>query len=104
MIQNVRKSFNNANHETYERIRQKREENENLVKSRRSFVLQSRVMDRKKAEEEERSRRRSIQNFHSSRIQTFRQSKEDEIKDILRRSQEKRKFQEAMSSRNSRIR
>lgn len=75
-----------------------------MVRSRRSFVLQSRVMNRKKIEEEEKIRRKSIQNFHNSRIQTYRQSKEEEIKDLLRKSEEKRKFQEAMSSRNSRIR
>ena len=61
-------------------------------------------MNRKKIEEDEKIRRKSIQNFHNSRIQTYRQSKEEEIKGLLRKSEEKRKFQEAMSSRNSRIR
>ena len=51
MIQNVRRSFHNANHELYEQIRHKRSHNEDLVKSRRSFVLQSRAKSREKAEE-----------------------------------------------------
>jgi hypothetical protein len=51
MIQNVKKTFVNVNHEVYEHIRQKRKENEEIIQSKRSFVLQSRVSSRKKAEE-----------------------------------------------------
>jgi SMC interacting uncharacterized protein involved in chromosome segregation len=92
MIENVKKSFREVNHEVYEQIRQKKKENENLIHSKRSFVLQSRAISRKKAEEEDRNRRRSIQNFYESRVQTYRRSKEEEVKDILRKSEEKKRF------------
>ena len=75
MIQNVRRSFHNANHELYEQIRNKRQNNEDFIKSRKSFVMQSRVSSRQKAEEQEKDRRRSIHNFRNSRVQTYRQSK-----------------------------
>jgi hypothetical protein len=49
--------------------------------------VQSKVASRQKAEEEEKNRRRSIQNFHHSRVETYRQSKEQEIQELLRKSQ-----------------
>ena len=57
-----------------------------MVKSRKSFVLQSRAASRQKAEEDEKTRRKSIQNFYNSRVETYRRKKEEEIQNLLRKS------------------
>ena len=48
-------------------------------------MLQSRAKSREKAEEQERDRRRSIQNFRDSRVQTYRHNKEQEVSALLRK-------------------
>ena len=49
MIEGVRRSFHQANHELYEQIRQKKIQNEILVKSERAKFLQSRIINRAQA-------------------------------------------------------
>ena len=103
MIESVKKSFMNANHELYEQIRLKKQENENAVSMKRSFYAESRSATRKQAELQRNQRRQSIQNFYDSRVQETRIRKEQQVQELLRASQERHRFYEALSSRNSRI-
>lgn len=104
MIEGVRKSFQQANHELYEQIRMKKKQNEELVKTERAKYLQSRVINRVQANEEKDMRRRSISGFYESRSSERKSSKSQEIAELLKKSEEKHKMYDVVVSRNSRIR
>jgi UDP-N-acetyl-D-mannosaminuronate dehydrogenase len=104
MIEGVRRSFQQANHELYEQIRQKKLQNETLIKSERAKYLQSRVVNRVQATEDKDIRRRSINGFYESRSSDRRSSKSQEIADLLRKSEDKHRLCDEMINRNSRIR
>lgn len=75
MIENVRKSFHNANHSLYEDIRKKKAAHENVIHFEKSKNLENRMSARKLAKEEEDKRRKSIHNFYQSRIEEKKISK-----------------------------
>ena len=104
MIESVRQSFIQANHQLYEHIRQKKQENENFIRTERAKYMNSRVISRVSANESKDLRRRSIQNFHESRSSERRSSKSQEIAEMLRKSEEKHRLYDVLLSRNSRIR
>lgn len=51
MIDNVRKSFHNANHSLYEEIRKKKNEHEKLINFEKSKILEQKLTARKQAQE-----------------------------------------------------
>lgn len=104
MIESVRQSFIQANHQLYEHIRQKKQENEDFIRTERAKYMNSRVISRVSANESKDLRRRSIQNFHESRSSERRSSKSQEIAEMLRKSEEKHRLYDVLLSRNSRIR
>jgi hypothetical protein len=104
MIEGVRKSFQQVNHELYEQIRQKKMQNEELVKTERAKYLQNRVVNRVHANEDKDVRRRSISGFYESRSSERKSSKSQEIADLLKKSEERHKMYDVVMSRNSRIR
>ena len=104
MIESVRQSFIQANHQLYEHIRQKKQENEDFIRTERAKYMNSRVISRVSANESKDLRRRSIQNFHESRSSERRSSKSQEIAEMIRKSEEKHRLYDVLLSRNSRIR
>lgn len=104
MIESVRQSFIQANHQLYEHIRQKKQENEDFIRTERAKYMNSRVISRVSANESKDLRRRSIQNFHESRSSERRSSKSQDIAEMLRKSEEKHRLYDVLLSRNSRIR
>lgn len=104
MIDHVKQSFHQANHQLYEQIRTKRARNEERVRSSRYSFLQEKAERRKQASQEKDVRRRSIQNFYESRISSVRKSKEDDVSDMLSKSNSRHKLLDTLVSRNSRVR
>lgn len=104
MIDNVRKTFYDANHQLYEKIKRKKIENEEAIKTARITHLEDRISRRKKINEEEDIRRKSIQNFYESRVSSFRKSKQEDVDYLLRASESRHQHLDKLVSRNSRVR
>ena len=66
-LEEVRRSYRQNNHELYERIRQRQQQNEQIISSERTQLRQSRMASRLSVHQAEEERRRTIQGFYEAR-------------------------------------